>query len=112
VRDKIVQKRLGWVKKSWVVEPEDCPRQTDSHNCGPYVLWWAKEIVEGHGADVTTPGDSWRREIMAVLERVPRQGRNDPPTSFSDGDLEILEPFISLDSFLFLFLYLLLMFFW
>ncbi len=90
MRDELVQDRLRWEKKTWALEPEECPLQRDGHNCGPYVLWWAKQIVEGHGRDVTAPGDSWRQEIMQMLESVPRKGRDDPPDTGGDDDLVML----------------------
>ncbi len=90
IRDDVLTKRLNWINQQWVLRVGDCPLQRDNHSCGPFVLWWAREIVENNAVRVSTPIDSWRQTLRKALEAVPRQGRDDPPASADDDDCIII----------------------
>ncbi len=67
VHDCLLLDKLGWAERTWCSMPEASPAQTDSYNCGPFVLWWAKEIVQEGRVAVSCPPDNWRASIRETL---------------------------------------------
>ncbi len=38
--------KLGWNAEKWALDVAACPQQRDGHSCGPYIFWWARELVD------------------------------------------------------------------
>ncbi len=70
VRDCLLLDKLGWAERTWRPMPEASPVQTDGYNCGPFVLWWAKEIVQKGRVEVSCPPDNWRTSIKDTLQEM------------------------------------------
>jgi hypothetical protein len=68
VRDVVVRGKLGWANEAWPTRRVAAPLQQDGHNCGPFILWWAKQLVETPDATLSSPAAGWRATIKSALE--------------------------------------------
>jgi Ulp1 family protease len=68
VQDVVLRGKLGWTNKVWPAELVEAPRQLDGHNCGPFILWWAKQLVETPGAALSRPAAAWRETVKSALQ--------------------------------------------
>jgi Ulp1 family protease len=71
VRDVVLIKKLGWARPKWSEAVVEVPRQEDGHSCGPYILWWAKQLVEDACATLSRPAATWRGQVKAILQCNP-----------------------------------------
>jgi Ulp1 family protease len=83
VRMALLTDKLGWNAEKWALDVAACPQQRDGHSCGPHILWWAREVVDDIAGQVTRPSDGWHGMIRKTLDKLPRQGRDDQPSSFA-----------------------------
>jgi Ulp1 family protease len=68
VRDEVLPQKLGWAETAWAADGVEAPGQEDGHSCGPYILWWAKQLVENPSATLSKPAATWRNTVKSILQ--------------------------------------------